>query len=596
MLACLLALGHALVQRAIAPAFERLEASESDSNRARVEGALRRELSQLSGVTGDWAPWDDAYHFVQGIDREQFAAHNLNTESLLVFDADVALFVDQAHALNWGALIDVDAESVTKIQDIPFPENIRSQVFEFESSSAVTEGFVSSDFGPMMISARPIIASTRTGRAAGTFILGKLMNGSRAARLRRQTAVDFDFLASGSGDNQFRETVEPKASFRTETVPIADLAGVPLVTLEIRTPRDITALGRQTLDSTLWLLAGLALATLIVLWLALRILVVTPLRSVTEQVADVRKTNDLDKRLRMGRNDEIGILADSFDEFLERLKSARTMRLEQSYRAGMAELAAGMLHNIRNSLTPLVNALDAGHRATDDIVDPHFDRVIDELRSGACVPARRTKLLDYLALTGAQAGSICTTIRSDLQLGIGQTKQIESILANQEQFTSAKPHIESINVKDIVREASTVICHRNEPIVSVGIESGASEFCVLAHRVGLMQILSNVLLNAYESIRRSGVADGKISVNAAASEDEAIGLVRISVCDNGTGIAADRLREVFVRGVTAKQGGHGGLGLHWCANALDDMGGRIYAQSDGVGRGAVFSILLPHDP
>jgi C4-dicarboxylate-specific signal transduction histidine kinase len=36
-----------------------------------------------------------------------------------------------------------------------------------------------------------------------------------------------------------------------------------------------------------------------------------------------------------------------------------------------------------------------------------------------------------------------------------------------------------------------------------------------------------------------------------------------------------------------------GLGLHWCANSLAGMGGRIVAESAGAGRGAQFHVLLP---
>jgi signal transduction histidine kinase len=33
--------------------------------------------------------------------------------------------------------------------------------------------------------------------------------------------------------------------------------------------------------------------------------------------------------------------------------------------------------------------------------------------------------------------------------------------------------------------------------------------------------------------------------------------------------------------------------LHWCANAVAGMGGRISAESDGAGKGAKFHVLLP---
>jgi signal transduction histidine kinase len=66
------------------------------------------------------------------------------------------------------------------------------------------------------------------------------------------------------------------------------------------------------------------------------------------------------------------------------------------------------------------------------------------------------------------------------------------------------------------------------------------------------------------------------------------------VRDNGTGFGEDVRNRVFQRGFTSKgQGDTKGLGLHWCANAVAGMGGRIFADSEGEGHGAEFHVLLP---
>jgi sensor histidine kinase regulating citrate/malate metabolism len=51
--------------------------------------------------------------------------------------------------------------------------------------------------------------------------------------------------------------------------------------------------------------------------------------------------------------------------------------------------------------------------------------------------------------------------------------------------------------------------------------------------------------------------------------------------------------KIFQRGFSSKEGNMSGLGLHWCANAVAGMGGRIQAESDGPGHGAEFHVLLP---
>ena len=71
-------------------------------------------------------------------------------------------------------------------------------------------------------------------------------------------------------------------------------------------------------------------------------------------------------------------------------------------------------------------------------------------------------------------------------------------------------------------------------------------------------------------------------------------MVRVTVRDNGTGFDQETGRKIFMRGFTSKkEGDETGLGLHWCANAVAGMGGRIVAESDGQGCGAEFHVLLP---
>jgi signal transduction histidine kinase len=71
-------------------------------------------------------------------------------------------------------------------------------------------------------------------------------------------------------------------------------------------------------------------------------------------------------------------------------------------------------------------------------------------------------------------------------------------------------------------------------------------------------------------------------------------MVQLTVRDNGGGFDEDAGSRIFQRGFTSKPTGETtGLGLHWCANAVASMGGRIFAESLGAGEGAEFHVLLP---
>jgi C4-dicarboxylate-specific signal transduction histidine kinase len=83
--------------------------------------------------------------------------------------------------------------------------------------------------------------------------------------------------------------------------------------------------------------------------------------------------------------------------------------------------------------------------------------------------------------------------------------------------------------------------------------------------------------------------DRKITVSIAMSGK---GKVRITVKDQGCGIAPDNLTRIFSHGFTTKTDGHG-FGLHIGALAAQEMGGSLLAESDGPGHGASFILELP---
>ena len=125
-------------------------------------------------------------------------------------------------------------------------------------------------------------------------------------------------------------------------------------------------------------------------------------------------------------------------------------------------------------------------------------------------------------------------------------------------------------------------------------EKDVHDVRVKAHRIGLLQVLGNLVLNAYESIKRAGISRGEILLEAHDEVVDDVAMVRVTVRDNGTGFDDETGRKIFMRGFTSKaHGDETGLGLHWCANAVAGMGGRIVAESDGQGCGAEFHVLLP---
>ena len=111
---------------------------------------------------------------------------------------------------------------------------------------------------------------------------------------------------------------------------------------------------------------------------------------------------------------------------------------------------------------------------------------------------------------------------------------------------------------------------------------------VSADRRRIVQVLVNLLTNAARHSPESSV----IRVSAALEGVH----VAVSVSDQGRGIPAESLPGLFRKFSVAQSGepgGDTGLGLAICQGIVEAHGGRIRAESDGVGLGARFTFTLP---
>ena len=146
---------------------------------------------------------------------------------------------------------------------------------------------------------------------------------------------------------------------------------------------------------------------------------------------------------------------------------------------------------------------------------------------------------------------------------------------------------EVIALADAARNAFVSGGGRHKVVVDLPGELPA----VMADRERIVQVLNNLLSNA----ARHSPESSPIRIEAARED----GHVAVAVCDEGRGVPPEMLGQLFRKHVALEGGrategmGPSGLGLSICKGLVEAHGGRIRAESPGLGRGARFTFTLP---
>ena len=201
------------------------------------------------------------------------------------------------------------------------------------------------------------------------------------------------------------------------------------------------------------------------------------------------------------------------------------------------------------------------------------------------------KLLpEYLGTVANQLAGEQTKLITLMTMVSQHIEHIKKIVAMQQSYAKVSGVYETLAVGGLVEDAlrmNAAAFDRHHIDLVREFDKDIPAVCVDRHKV--LQILINLFRNAkYAMAARSG-NDKRIVIRVGmASPDR----VKITVGDNGVGIAPEHLTSIFNHGFTTKKDGHG-FGLHSGANAAKEMGGTLMAHSDGPGQGAEFTLELP---
>jgi signal transduction histidine kinase len=334
-------------------------------------------------------------------------------------------------------------------------------------------------------------------------------------------------------------------------IPLPGVDGAAIAWIEIAVSDDDMAhvLHNITLTSAALALAALIGVVLIGLLVARR-----TARDLDQLVAGslAAARGDLDHRVPVRSDDEIGAVAAAFNFMMEDLKTSKERLVIAERIAAWQEIARRLAHEIKNPLTPIQMAMDT-LRKTWRKQHPSFGEILEESTATVMEEADRLK----------------------------------HIVSEFSGFARMpKPEFQRLDLNELVRSALALYQGGAAPIE---IKLAEPLPRIDADKNQLGQVVLNLVENARDAIGQRSEGHITVSTRLGEAGDRALLIVE----DNGPGIPVDLKDKVFAPYFTTKHTKGGtGLGLAIVHRIVSDHGGRI-AVADAPGGGARFAIELP---
>lgn len=263
---------------------------------------------------------------------------------------------------------------------------------------------------------------------------------------------------------------------------------------------------------------------------------------------------DFDIQLAHGSSDEIGSLAESFNQMASELKvrehalkQAQAALIQSEKMAAFGQLGAGIAHEVKNPL--------AG-------------------------------ILGYAQLALRKVGK-GDSVHQHLQIIEKEAKRCKTIIESLLRFARQEPtDYAPVDLTRVAEEAIAIVDHQLA-IHRVTIAKQLSPVpMIMGAGNQLQQVLMNLLINAQQAMEPDG---GTVRVSTGVAG----GAVELRVSDTGPGIEPEVRSKIFEPFFTTKPAGKGtGLGLSVTYGIVHDHRGEIRL-ADEPGRGATFVVTFP---
>jgi len=314
----------------------------------------------------------------------------------------------------------------------------------------------------------------------------------------------------------------------------------------------------------------------------------SPIKEVTAIAKQVTEQDDFSLRTPVKTQDEVGILAASLNELIQRvanytteLKEAQTQLIQNEKMSSLGQMVAGIAHEINNPVNFIYGNLNHAREYADDLLGliqlyqdeyPNPPESI-ELASGEMelefVQEDLPKLIDSMKVGANRIREIVLSLRNFSRLDEAEMKAVDL-------------H-EGID--------STLLLLNNRLKQGIDIVKNYGDLPkVVCYPAQVNQVFMNIISNATDALLSDdAISDKTITISTETISSQVI----VKIQDNGPGIPEKIKGRLFDPFFTTKPIGKGtGLGLAITKRLIEGMDGTILVISE-EGQGLIFTVELP---
>ena len=289
----------------------------------------------------------------------------------------------------------------------------------------------------------------------------------------------------------------------------------------------------------------------IILAVSLSLMYTKPIHNVVNAARNVA-AGDLTPELRTDRKDEIGELTHTFNYMVQKLREERALEeklREAEHLSGIAQLAKGIAHEIRNPLNFISLSIDHLRKKfspRENSEKEQFESLITSIKHEI---QRLNKLVgDFL------------DYGKSLRLNRQET-DLQGLIQDVVALVSAKAEKDAIKIQ-----------YFDEGLPRLSLDPELIKTC-----------LFNIILNAFQAMPEGG----ELTVRSRMTD----GTVTVIIADTGIGVSQENLSRLFDPFFSTKSTGLG-LGLAMTKRVIEDHGGKVDFQTT-EGKGSTVTISLP---